>query len=168
MVSMNESAATTVVEGLKAVGIRLIVHLPDSWLADVGEVAARDPEIRYVPVANESDGAAICGGAWLGGLKAAMVMENSGLLVSTYVLTRFHLTFGIPTLLIVSYRGDFGDGNWWGASVGHATEPVLGSLGIGYEIARARESIIPAIAKADKSGAASLAPTAVLLGVGCV
>jgi sulfopyruvate decarboxylase subunit alpha len=97
-----------------------------------------------------------------------MVMENSGLLVSTYVLTRFHLTFGIPTLLIVSYRGDFGDGNWWGASVGHATEPVLGSLGIGYEIARSRESIKPAIAKADKSGAASLAPTAVLLGVGCV
>ncbi len=163
----SNSAAAMVVTGLKAVGVKMIVHLPDSWLGDVADIAAADSEVRYVPVANESDGAAICGGAWLGGMKAAMVMENSGLLVSTYVLTRFHLTFGVPTLLVVSYRGDFGDGNWWGSSVGRVTEPVLSSLGIGYEVARSRDEITPAIARADRSGTASLAPTAVLLGVGC-
>jgi hypothetical protein len=88
--------------------------------------------------------------------------------VSTYALTRFHLTFGIPTLMLVSYRGDFGDGNWWGSSVGRVTEPVLRGLGISYEVVRSADQIPGAIRKADRSSAASLLPTAILLGFGSV
>lgn len=163
---MKEEIARQIVEALKGVGVRLVVSLPDSWLADLGRMAARDPDLRHVLVANESDGVAICGGAWLGGTKSAMLMENTGMLVSTYALTRFHLTFGVPTLLFVSYRGDFGDGNWWGSSVGRVTEPVLRSLGISYEAVRSAQEIPAAIRRADRSSAASLLPAAILMGIG--
>lgn len=165
---MKTEVSRQIVDALKGVGVRLIVSLPDSWLGSTGQLAAQDPDLHHVSVANEGDGVAICGGAWLGGTKSAMLMENTGMLVSTYALTRFHLTFGVPTLLLVSYRGDFGDGNWWGSSVGRVTEPVLKSLGISYEVTRSPDDIPGAIRKADRSSAASLLPSAVLLGFGSV
>ena len=165
---MTAEVSSQIVDALKSVGVRLVVSLPDSWLGEAGQRAAQDPDLKHVSVNNEGDGVAICGGAWLGGTKAAMLMENTGMLVSTYALTRFHLTFGIPTLMLVSYRGDFGDGNWWGSSVGRVTEPVLRGLGISYEVIRSADQIPGAIRKADRSSAASLLPTAVLLGFGSV
>ena len=56
--------------------------------------------------------------------------------------------------MLVSYRGDFGDGNWWGSSVGRVTEPVLRGLGISYEVVRSADEIPGAIRKADRSSAA--------------
>lgn len=165
---MESEVSGQIVDALKEVGVRLVVSLPDSWLGGTGRRAAQDADLHHVSVANEGDGVAICGGAWLGGTKAAMLMENTGMLVATYALTRFQLTFGIPTLMLVSYRGDFGDGNWWGSSVGRVTEPVLQGLGISYEVVRSPGEIPAAIRKADRSSAASLQPVAVLLGFGSV
>ena len=163
---MTESSARNILEALKATGIQLIASLPDSRFADLERIVGQDSEFRHVMVANEADGLAICGGAWLGGIKSAMFMENSGLLLSGYVLSRFHIAFGIPNLLLVAYRGDIGDGNWWASPLGHVTEPVLRSLGLPYIVVRSSGEIAGAIEKADKTAMASLLPAVVLFGMG--
>lgn len=163
---MKPENAQRVVNSLKASGIGLIVSLPDSWLVDLELLAGRDPELRHVLVANEGDGMAICGGAWLGGVKAAMLMENSGLLVSTYALARFHLTFGVPTLILVSYRGDIGDGNWNLSTLGRVTEPMLRALGLPYLVVRSADEIEEAVKRAERSASGTLLPAVILLGIG--
>ncbi len=163
---MTDSSARQILDALQQTGVQLIASLPDSRFADLERLVSEDPRFRHVLVANEADGLAICGGAWLAGTKSAIFMENSGFLLSTYVLTRFHIGFGIPNLLLIAYRGDLGDGNWWASPVGRVTEPVLRSLGFAYTVVRASEEIVPAIQKADKSAMASLLPAAVLFGMG--
>jgi sulfopyruvate decarboxylase subunit alpha len=148
------------------VGIELIVSLPDSWLVDLQILAKNDAQIRHVLVANEGDGVAICGGAWLGGKKAAMLMENSGLLVATYALARFHITFGVPTLILTSYKGDIGDGNWNLQTFGRVTQPILQSLGLQYLTLRSADDIENTITKAERSASGALLPTVILLGLG--
>jgi len=163
---MKPENALKILDSLKQAGVGLIVSLPDSWLVDLEELAKKDSAVRHLLVANEGDGVAVCGGAWLGGTKSAMLMENSGLLVSTYALARFHVTFGVPTILLVSYRGDVGDGNWNLSTLGRVTEPVIKALGLQYLIVRSPDEITDAIQKADRSASGTLLPTVVLLGIG--
>lgn len=95
-----------------------------------------------------------------------MLLENSGLLVATYALTRFHLTFGVPTLILTSYRGDLGDGNWNLQALGRVTEPVLQGLGLQYVVVRSANEIESAIDKAERTASGTLLPATVLLGLG--
>lgn len=124
--------ARIIVDALKAAGINYIVYMPDSFFFDVLKIIENDPEITSISVSNECTGLCMCAGAWLGGKKPAMIMENTGLLVSAYGIARLHNLFGIPVLLLLSYRGDIGDGFWWSPPLGHATEPVLRGLQIPY------------------------------------
>jgi sulfopyruvate decarboxylase subunit alpha len=95
-----------------------------------------------------------------------MLLENSGLLVATYALTRFHITFGVPTLILCSYRGDVGDGNWNLQTLGRVTEPVLQGLGLQYILVRSADEIDSAVRKAERSASGTLLPTVILLGLG--
>ena len=95
-----------------------------------------------------------------------MLLENSGLLVATYALARFHVTFGVPTLILTSYRGEIGDGNWNLSTMGRVTEPVIKALGLQYLIIRSADDIEEAIKKADRSASGTLLPTVILLGIG--
>jgi sulfopyruvate decarboxylase subunit alpha len=144
--AIRENHAVMIVDALKAAGINYVVYLPDSFFFHALKLIDNDPEITSISVSNESTGLCMCAGAWLGGKKPAMIMENTGLLVCCYCITRLHNLFGIPVLLLVSYRGDVGDGFWWSPPLGRATEPVLRGLQIPYvgvwNIDEARDAII--------------------------
>ena len=107
-----------------------MVSLPTTEFLPVLERCRKAPDLLHVEVANEGDGAGICAGTWLGGRRAALIVENHGLLLASYALTRCQATFGIPTVLIVSYRGHFDERFWWFNEVGRVTEPLLAALGI--------------------------------------
>lgn len=130
--AIQEDHARVIVDALKAAGINYVAYLPDSFFFDVLKIIEQDPEITSISVSNECTGLCMCAGAWLGGKKPAMIMENTGLLVCAYGIVRLHNLFGIPVLLLLSYRGDVGDGFWWSPPLGHATEPVLQGLQIPY------------------------------------
>jgi sulfopyruvate decarboxylase subunit alpha len=130
--ALHAEQARIIVDALKAAGINYVAYLPDSFFFDVLKIIENDPEIMSISVSNECTGLSMCAGAWLGGKKPAMIMENTGLLVSAYGIARLHNLFGIPVLLLLSYRGDVGDGFWWSPPLGHATEPVLQGLQIPY------------------------------------
>mgnify|MGYP003704562185 CR=1 FL=1 len=73
-------------------------------------------------------GVALAAGADLGGQRAVLLMQSSGVgncinLLSLIVGCRF------PLLTIVSMLGDFGEGNPWQFAMGQAVEPVLKAMG---------------------------------------
>ena len=142
---MRKDAAALVVQGLKQAEISVIATLSESWLHEVHRQLAQDPYFKLIPVANEAEGVGICAGMWLGGKRAAIMMENSGVRVACESLARLQ---GIPVFMMMSYRGDWGDPPWWAASMGATTEPLLGALRIPYRVVRDDDEIISKISGA--------------------
>ena len=62
-----------------------------------------------MPVSNEGVGVGLCCGAWLGGMKAVMLMENTGVRMACDQLARLGMSVGLPCFMIIPYRGDIGD-----------------------------------------------------------
>jgi sulfopyruvate decarboxylase subunit alpha len=74
---MKQSAVDGVIAGLKAAGVSVVCYLPDSLFKELYPALDADADIRTIRVTNEGEGAAICGGVFLSGKRAALVMENS-------------------------------------------------------------------------------------------
>jgi len=145
---MQASAVEQVIAGLKAAGVSVVCYLPDSLLKELYPALDRDPDIRTIRVTNEGEGAAICGGIWLSGKKSALIMENSGLRASIEPLARMGMGAGIPVVMIMSYRGDLGENNWWAIPHGMTMEPLLEAMRIPYRIVDREDAIQRAIADA--------------------
>ena len=119
---MKPSSARIVAETLKNNEVRFITVLPDGWLFEVYEIISKNPFFKVVPVTHEGEGVSICAGAWCGGIRSAIIMENSGLRAAAETLGRLYC---FPVLLLMSYRGDIGYRAHFGRPIGRTTEPVL-------------------------------------------
>ena len=161
-------AAQAALAGLKEAGIDFVSGLPDGWQRNLHELIEADPAIQYVPVCNEGVGFSVCAGAWLGGHKTALIMENSGLRVAAEYIARISLGCGVPVLLLASYRGDLGDTEHWAIPHGIVAEPLLHALRIPYQVIREKEKLRPAIKRAQRLAEAQLQPAAVLVSGDCI
>ena len=160
---MEPRLASLVIEGLKRAHVRFVVGLPDSMLAGVYVAAAEEPDIKYVAVTNEAEGASVAAGAWITGGRSVLVMENSGLRAACEALARLGLVNGLPVTMLMGYRGDLGEPFHWGVNHGMTMEPLLQALRIPYWIIDREKQIIPAIKRAVIHGVSSLYHTAVVL-----
>jgi sulfopyruvate decarboxylase subunit alpha len=165
---MRDEAAAQALAGLREAGIDFVSGLPDGWQRNLHELVEADPDIRYVPVCNEGVGFSVCAGAWLGGRKAALIMENSGLRVASEYIARISLGAGVPVVLLLSYRGDVGETEHWGIPHGIVVEPLLRALRIPYLIVRHVDDLKISIVRAFRISEAQLHPAAVLISGDCV
>lgn len=163
---MKESSARLLVEEMKAAGINFIVCMPDSGFREVYFLTSNDSDFQFISVPNEAEGVSIAAGAWLGGKKSVMLMENSGLRVASEALATLGIARGIPVLLLISYRGSLGDRFWWSVNMGTVTEPMLNALRIPYYIVAKEEDIQGSIQRALKTLEASLNHVAVIMSGG--
>src|SRR3954471_1985268 len=165
---MLPEAAREALAGLKEAGIDFVSGLPDGWQRNLHELIDADPAIQYVPVCNEGVGFSVCAGAWLGGRKTALIMENSGLRVAAEYISRIAIGCGVPVLLLCSYRGDLGDTEHWAIPHGIVAEPLLQALRIPYLVIREKDRLRQAIKRAQRLAEAQLQPAAVLISGDCV
>ncbi len=91
---------------MKALGFDFYAGVPCSFLKALINYAIN--ECDYVMAANEGDAVAVASGARLGGKKAVVLMQNSGLTNATSPLTSLNFTFKLPVLGFVSLRGEPG------------------------------------------------------------
>ena len=165
---MLDAARGAAVQGLVEAGIDFVSGLPDGWQRDLHEVIEGDDRFTYVPVCNEGVGFSVCAGAWLGGKRPALIMENSGLRVASEYIARISLGTGVPVLLLLSYRGDVGETEHWGIPHGIVVEPLLDALRIPYAIVRDPADLRQGIKRAQRLAQAQLHPAAVLVSGSCV
>ena len=72
----------------------------------------------------EEEGVALAAGAWLGGERAALLMQSSGVgnCVNMFSLAR---TCRFPLLMLITMRGEWEEFNPWQEPMGSIVEPVL-------------------------------------------
>jgi sulfopyruvate decarboxylase subunit alpha len=160
---LNQEALEEALAGMRQAGIDFVSGLPDGWLRNIHAAVRSDPAIIYVPVCNEGVGFSVCAGAWLGGKRPLLVMENSGLRVASEYVARIGMAAEIPVTMLMSYRGDVGETEHWGIPHGIVVEPLLNALRVPYSIARHHGDLSKAIVRAQRIAEASLYPAAVLV-----
>ena len=160
-VSLTSSKA--IFDALKKCEIRLLSALPETWLVHLIRMADDDPEMTLVRLAKEEEGVGISAGAHFAGVKSAMLMQNHGFLASINGIVSFAHLYKIPLLMIISYRGSFGERDPWQTQGGSVTEPLLRALGIRYEFLDDPANVEAAIAGAQTLAYSSLHPVALLL-----
>jgi sulfopyruvate decarboxylase subunit alpha len=162
-VPVSLANSRVVYDGLKASGVRLMSALPETWLVHLIRMAEEDPEVTLVRLAKEEEAVGISAGAHFAGVKSAMLMQNHGFLASVNGIVSFAQLYRIPLLMVVSYRGHFGERDPWQTQGGSVTEPVLRALGIPYTFLDNPATAGKKIADAQTWAYASLHPAAVLL-----
>ncbi|MBL8665181.1 MAG: hypothetical protein JNM29_20270 [Candidatus Odyssella sp.] len=160
--------AKAFLEALKEAGVSIVAALPESLLGSVYRLLRQQNEIRYVQVTNEAELPGICVGAYLGGKKAVMIMENSGLRQGLEPIARFAYSHHLPVTMIMAFRGEWGERNWWGHNHAQTMEPILNALRIPYRFVREIAEIKPAIKRALLHADGSQWPVALAMTGNCV
>lgn len=100
--------ARSFVETAKLAGFTLYTGVPCSYVKPFINYVIDAPDLSYIGAANEGDAVAIAAGAEVGGRRAVVMMQNSGLGNAVSPLTSLNAIFKIPSLLIVTLRGEPG------------------------------------------------------------
>jgi sulfopyruvate decarboxylase subunit alpha len=116
--------------GLKSAGVNFAASVPCINIGRLLELVSSDPEITHLPVAREEEGVGICAGAWMGGKRPALLMQNSGLGNMINALASLNLLYGLPLLLIISHRGLEGESIAAQVPMGRLTPRLLEAMEI--------------------------------------
>ena len=157
---MNPNLA--VYRGLKLAGINFATSVPCVNLQELLTLVDGDYEIVHVPVTREEEGVGICAGAWIGGRRAALLMQNSGLGNSINALASLDMLYGIPLLMIISHRGGNGEPIIGQVPMGRFTVPLLDAMNISH-FSPGPEAAEETVACAWEKAAEERRPAAVLL-----
>ncbi|MGH8564817.1 MAG: phosphonopyruvate decarboxylase [Gammaproteobacteria bacterium] len=93
------------VEAARSRGIEWYACVPCSFLTPFINYVINDERLTYLSSANEGDAVATAAGAAIGGKRAALMIQNSGLGNAVSPLTSLTHVFRIPLLLICTHRG---------------------------------------------------------------
>jgi sulfopyruvate decarboxylase subunit alpha len=160
-VSLRNSSL--IYDALRECNIRLLSALPETWLVHLIRLADQDPEMTLVRLAKEEEGIGISAGAHFAGVKSALLMQNHGFLASINGIVSFAHLYKIPLLMLISYRGSWGERDPWQTQGGNVTEPVLRALGIPYSFLDTTETVNKRIRQGQTLAESSLQPVALLL-----
>ena len=114
---------------LKNGGVRQVAYVPDAGHAHVINRVHADPAMRGIVLTTEEEGVATVCGAWLGGERAVLLMQSSGVgncinMFSLVANCRF------PFLSIITMRGEWAEFNQWQSPMGKATQAAIELMGI--------------------------------------
>jgi sulfopyruvate decarboxylase alpha subunit len=110
-------------------GVRQVAWVPDAGHAHVISRVLGNPEMRGIVLTTEEEGVALACGAWLGGERAVLLMQSSGVgncvnMLSLVAACRF------PFVALVTMRGEWEEFNGWQVPMGKATASVLEAMGL--------------------------------------
>ncbi|MBI1870710.1 MAG: sulfopyruvate decarboxylase subunit alpha [Chlamydiae bacterium] len=88
---------------LKIKGFNFFTGVPCSFLEDLIRCISTHED--YLPAVREDSAMGVAVGAYLGGKKPVLLMQNSGLGVSYNALTSLNLIYKLPVLMLISLRG---------------------------------------------------------------
>jgi sulfopyruvate decarboxylase TPP-binding subunit len=162
---MKTDEATIVIDALRSAGFDFAVTLPATQLHTLQAQLNDHPDFTHVAVTNEAEGCAMAAGAWLGGKMPVIVLETSGILLSTYALLRVHATFGVPLLMLSTYRGGLGEQEWYAVHTGAALPGLLETLRVPCHIINTLGEIKTVIKEARSSLDASLHPLSLVMSI---
>lgn len=101
-------SAASFVEHLRDLGYSQYTGVPCSFFTSFINYVINDPALDYIGATSEGEAVGMSMGATLAGRKTVTMCQNSGLGNMVNPLTSLNYPFRIPTLLIVTWRGQPG------------------------------------------------------------
>src|SRR5689334_8796734 len=155
--------AKCVLEALRREDIHELVFLPDTVMGRLLALAEADPEFRLTAVHREEEAVGIVTGLFLGGRRAAMLIQNTGLGNSLNALASLALAYNIPFPLLISLRGELGEFNPAQLVMGRAVRGCLDALGIQHVTLSREDEVEVVMEGALKTCFTAQEPLAILL-----
>jgi phosphonopyruvate decarboxylase len=129
-------------------GFDFFTGVPCSLVEGVIAVLEHEHDAPYVAAVREDAAVGLAAGAWFAGRRPCVLMQNSGLGTSLNALASLSLMYGLPALVVVTWRGYEGKDAPEHILTGRITPHILDLLEIPYRV------LSPESAAADVAWAA--------------
>jgi sulfopyruvate decarboxylase subunit alpha len=146
VINVATAWASGVCAGVHAAGSRHVVYVPDNPLSHVlREFADRYLDVRLILATREEEAFGIAAGLYLSGAMPTLMFQSSGLGNSLNAITSLFLPYQIPSLMIVSMRGDESEWNSAQVPMGRALPAILDAMAIPYVMPRQPDDVGEAV-----------------------
>jgi sulfopyruvate decarboxylase alpha subunit len=152
-----------VLETLKCHQVKLVPYVPDRVFTPLIKALHADDFFITFPCTREEEAIGIVAGAWMGGMRAAVLMQTSGFATIPNALASLIAPSQIPALIFVSERGTLGEFNLGQAMVCRTMRPVLESLGIEHHTITRHDDLGFILDRSIRQAVATQAPVTFIL-----
>jgi phosphonopyruvate decarboxylase len=136
--------------------------VPCSLVEDVIAVLEQGRRAPYIAAVREDVAVGMAAGAWFAGRRPCVLMQNSGLGTSLNALASLSLMYGLPALVVVTWRGYEGKDAPEHILTGAITPSLLELLGMPYRVLSA-ETAAADVAWAAQEMDARMKPVAIVV-----
>jgi sulfopyruvate decarboxylase subunit alpha len=162
--SSAQERSQAVIQGLDAIDLDYVLHLPSSTLAGVIRHLEERERPRSFPVTREEEAVGIASGIALAGRTAALVIQDNGLGNLLTALNTFPQAYHVPLFMVVSRRGGLNEYNSMIHTFCERVEAIADAAGLRYFALNGRVPIglwASTIAKAFEHSQITRRPVAV-------
>ena len=103
------SVNTKIVDDLVANQVEFVTTVPCKQLAGVIDEVDQCESIFHIPSNKEDEGMGLCAGAYMGGKRSAIIMQNTAIGVTINTLATLIQYYRMPLPMLISYRGELGE-----------------------------------------------------------
>jgi sulfopyruvate decarboxylase alpha subunit len=114
---------------MQARKVSIVCTVPDGGLTPLLRRIEADAAMRLVTLTSEQEGMGVATGVWLGGQRAMIAMQSSGVGNCINALG-LPTAYRAPCLMLVTMRGQWGEFNPWQVPMGQAVKPALEAVGV--------------------------------------
>ncbi len=148
---------------LKANDVKLVVYVPDRVFTPLIKAIHADAFFTTFAATREEEALGIVTGAWMGGLRGAVLMQTSGFATIPNALASLVVPSQVPALIFVSERGTLGEFNLGQALVCKTMRPVLDSLAVENITITRHDELAFIVDRSIKQAVATQAPVTFIL-----
>jgi sulfopyruvate decarboxylase alpha subunit len=148
---------------LKSLDVRQVAYVPDAGHSKLITLCHAEPAMRAVSLTTEEEGVAMLAGAWLGGERAVLLLQSSGV-GNTINMLSLQAETRMPLFMIVTMRGEWGEFNPWQVAMGQSNQAVLEASGVHVYRADTAEEVAPHVAAGARFAYQTGRSVAVLIG----
>lgn len=148
---------------LKTNDVRLVTYVPDKVLTPLIKGVHADNFFTTFPCTREEEAIGILTGAWMGGMRGAVLMQTSGFATLPNALASLVVPCQVPALIFVSERGTLGEFNLGQAMVCRTVRPVLDALAMENHTITRMDELAFIVDRSIKQAVATQAPVTFIL-----
>ena len=104
---MASNISERIVDDMIAHGIDFVTSVPCKQLAGVIEYVENNDRVMHIPSNKEDEGMGLCAGAYMGGKRPCIIMQNTAIGVTVNTLATLIQYCQFPLQMLISYRGEF-------------------------------------------------------------
>lgn len=143
-------------------GVDVVAYIPDSVVDPLVRRVEANGSFEAVRVAREEQAVALLSGAWLGGMRGALVCQTSGLANTFNALGSLSKPWGLPFVGIVSRRGDLDEFNLAQVPAGYGMPRLLDTIGVRNRLLEPGDDVDTVVRMAVKTAFATEEPYVLL------